>query len=170
MRPRETGAKRRFRDRDEFGPLGAFLRLERGGTDLLIVPIERRKENAARGPESARSNTGGGVRPRQKLARRRAKRAFTGGAWHPELTLSSNRRRQRSEFRPHPKEEAMSHALATVLHRGRKAASNVMSACLASSRGSAPPEHKHGRAQGNGQSRGRRPRAGTGGPPWYLLR
>ena len=28
----------------------------------------------------------------------------------------------------------MSHALATVLHRGRKAASNVMSACLASSR------------------------------------
>ena len=27
----------------------------------------------------------------------------------------------------------MSHALATVLHRGRKAASNVMSACLASS-------------------------------------
>jgi hypothetical protein len=40
----------------------------------------------------------------------------------------------------------MSHALATVLHRGRKAASNVMSACLASSRGSAPPGHKHGRA------------------------
>jgi len=28
----------------------------------------------------------------------------------------------------------MSHALATVLHRGRKAASNIMSACLASSR------------------------------------
>jgi len=28
----------------------------------------------------------------------------------------------------------MSHALATVLHRGRKAASNVMAACLASSR------------------------------------
>jgi hypothetical protein len=28
----------------------------------------------------------------------------------------------------------MSHALATVLHRGRKAASNVMPACLASSR------------------------------------
>ncbi len=27
--PRETAAKRRFRDRDEFGPLGAFLRLER---------------------------------------------------------------------------------------------------------------------------------------------
>jgi hypothetical protein len=31
----------------------------------------------------------------------------------------------------------MSHALATVLYRGRKAASNVMAACLASSRGSA---------------------------------
>jgi len=28
----------------------------------------------------------------------------------------------------------MSHALATVLHRGRKAASNVMAACLAPSR------------------------------------
>ena len=28
----------------------------------------------------------------------------------------------------------MSHALATVLHRDRKAASNVMAACLASSR------------------------------------
>ncbi len=28
----------------------------------------------------------------------------------------------------------MSHALATVLHRGRKAASNLMAACLASSR------------------------------------
>ena len=60
--------------------------------------------------------------------------AFTGGAWHPDMTLSSNRRRQRSELRFHPKEEAMSHALAKVLHRGRKAASNVVSACLASSR------------------------------------
>ena len=56
------------------------------------------------------------------------------GAWHPDMMLSSNRRRQRSELRPHPKEEAMSHALATVLHRGRKAASNLMAACLASSR------------------------------------
>ncbi len=28
----------------------------------------------------------------------------------------------------------MSHALAMVLHRGRKAASNIMAACLASSR------------------------------------
>ena len=40
---------------------------------------------------------------------------------------------------------------------------NVMSACLASSRGSASPEHKHGRAHGYGQSRGRRPR--TAGDP-----
>jgi len=47
----------------------------------------------------------------------------------------------------------MSHALATVLHRGRKAASNVMSACLASSRGSASPEHNYGRGHENGQSR-----------------
>jgi hypothetical protein len=71
--------------------------------------------------------------------------AFTGGAWHPDMTLSSNRRRQRSELRPHPKEEGMNHALATVLHRGRKAVSNFMSACLASSRGSASPGHKLGR-------------------------
>jgi len=34
--------------------------------------------------------------------------------------LSGNRRRQRSELRPHPKEEAMSHALATVLRDGRR--------------------------------------------------
>ena len=39
----------------------------------------------------------------------------------------------------------MNHALATVLHRGRKAVSNFMSACLASSRGSASPGHKLGR-------------------------
>jgi len=44
----------------------------------------------------------------------------------------------------------MIHALATVLHRGRKAASNVMAACLASSRGCASPEHTHGREHGNG--------------------
>jgi len=55
----------------------------------------------------------------------------------------------------------MSHALATVLHSGRKAASNIMSACLASSRGHVSPEHKHGHAYGNGQSRGQRRRAGT---------
>ena len=60
--------------------------------------------------------------------------ASTGGAWHPDMMLSSNRRGQRSELRPHPKEEAMSHALVTVLHRGRKAASNIVSACLATSR------------------------------------
>jgi len=56
----------------------------------------------------------------------------------PDVTMPSNRRRPRGELRPHPKEEAMSHALATVLHRGRKAASNVTSACLASSRGARP--------------------------------
>ena len=39
----------------------------------------------------------------------------------------------------------MSHALATVLHRGRKAASIVMSACLASSRDTASPERRNGR-------------------------
>jgi hypothetical protein len=46
----------------------------------------------------------------------------------------------------------MSHALATVLHRGRKAASNVMSACLASSRGHAmknEPPHRRKRVARN---------------------
>jgi len=38
----------------------------------------------------------------------------------------------------------MSHALATVLHRGRKAASNVMAACLASSREARWEPEKHG--------------------------
>jgi hypothetical protein len=33
----------------------AFLRLERGGTDLVIVPIERREENVVIGPAPARS-------------------------------------------------------------------------------------------------------------------
>jgi len=28
----------------------AFLRLERGGTDLVIVPIEQREENVVIGP------------------------------------------------------------------------------------------------------------------------
>jgi len=79
--PRGIGAQRRFRDRDEIGPLGAFLRLERGGTDLVIVPIERREENAARGPESARSHTRGmGRSPGSSPpARRRRARALTDG-------------------------------------------------------------------------------------------
>jgi hypothetical protein len=33
--------------------------------------------------------------------------------------VSRNRRRQRSELRPHPKEEAMSHPLAVVLRDAR---------------------------------------------------
>ena len=57
----------------------------------------------------------------------------------------------------------MNHVLATVLHRGRKAASNLMSVCLASSRGGTSPEHKHGSASENGQSRGPCPRL-AGGP------
>ena len=44
----------------------------------------------------------------------------------------------------------MSHVLATVLHRGHKAASNVMASCPASSRGSSFPEHGHGDGAGNG--------------------
>ena len=72
-RPRETAAKRRFRDRAEFGPLDAFLRLERGrDRPSGHPPTERREENAARGPESSRSQTGWGVRLRPIAARRRA--------------------------------------------------------------------------------------------------
>jgi len=39
----------------------AFLRLERGGTDLVIVPIEQRKENVVIGPAPARSHERRGV-------------------------------------------------------------------------------------------------------------
>ena len=66
----------------------------------------------------------------------------------------------------------MSHALATVLHRGRKAATRVTScrrawhltgstlktdrasACLASSRSSTSPGHKHGHGLGHGRGHG----------------
>ncbi len=60
----------------------------------------------------------------------------------------------------------MSHALATVLHRGRKAASNLMSACLASSRGNAlknGPPHRRKRVTGV------RPRTRTRARPGYTL-
>jgi len=127
-RPRETGAQRRSRDRDEIGPLGAFLRLERGGTDLLIVPTERREENAARGPESARSHTRWGVC------------RSVGG--------SPPARRRRVHRR--------------CLASRHDVVPNLMSACLASSRGIASPGHKHGGGRGNGQSRGRRPRTAGG--------
>jgi len=40
----------------------AFFRLERGGTDLVIVPTERREENVVIGPAPARSHTRWGVR------------------------------------------------------------------------------------------------------------
>jgi len=38
----------------------------------VIVPIERREENAARGPESARSHIGRGLLSYSNAARRRA--------------------------------------------------------------------------------------------------
>jgi len=48
---------------------------------------------------------------------------------HPE---ASNRRRQRSELRPHPKEEAMGHTLAVVLRDARRASAKHRSAlCIA---------------------------------------
>jgi len=70
--PRGIGAQRRFRDRDEIGPLGAFLRLEREGIGRPAIPTEQKEENAARGPESARSHTRGGCVTWQGAARRRA--------------------------------------------------------------------------------------------------
>jgi hypothetical protein len=53
-RPRGAGAKRRRSDRAAVGPMTAFLRLERGGTDLVIVPIEKREDNVVIGPAPAR--------------------------------------------------------------------------------------------------------------------
>ena len=55
---RGIGASAEIPRRAEIGPLGAFLRPQRGGTDLVIVPTMRREENAARGPESARGKGG----------------------------------------------------------------------------------------------------------------
>ena len=40
--------------------------------------------------------------------------------YRSEVVAGANRRRLRSELRPHPKEEAMSYALATVLRDGRR--------------------------------------------------
>jgi len=54
----------------------------------VIVPIERKEENAARGPESARSNTGWGVRLCSNAARRRAK-----GAQRARSTTTDERSR-----------------------------------------------------------------------------
>jgi hypothetical protein len=158
-RLRETAAQRRFRDRDEFGPLGAFPRLERGGigrvshqlswrgqrgavpsgvfdprgaesyftvrraprgekTPLGAVhrwpqqkagekcglrpsghPDEWRKENAARGPESARSNIGRGVRPCSHAARRRAAGVQRARSATPTRACSRRRRRPRPRGR-----------------------------------------------------------------------
>ena len=136
-RPRETAAKRRFRDRDEFGPLGAFLRLERRrearvshqpsrqrsrpegrgvvldstsstprrenaagcGASLAAAesgekcglgrghPDEWREENAARGPESARSKREGGAAS-LNAARRRAKGAQRARSMAPTRACS----------------------------------------------------------------------------------
>jgi hypothetical protein len=70
--PRETAAKRRFRDRDEFGPLGAFLRLERRRDRPSGHP-----DRAEGGKRGQRSGIGAipyreGVWPRSNAARRRA--------------------------------------------------------------------------------------------------
>ena len=43
-----------------------------------------------------------------------------------EEVAVDSRRRQRSELRPHPEEEAMSHALATVRRDGRRPTASAM--------------------------------------------
>jgi len=78
----------------------------------------------------------------------------------------ANRRRQRSELRPHPKEEAMSYALATVLHRGRRPrvasrearweTAHVHRRCLAS-RHECCPQTAGGSGVSSGLIRRRRP-------------
>jgi len=55
--------------------LGLWVRLSdwsKGGIGRPAIPTEWREENAARGPESARSHIGRRVRPRSNAARRRA--------------------------------------------------------------------------------------------------
>jgi len=70
-RPRETGAQRRFRDRDEIGPLGAFLRLERRRDRPSGHP-----DRAEGGKRGHRSGIGAiqyrwGARPRSNATRSR---------------------------------------------------------------------------------------------------
>jgi hypothetical protein len=61
--------------------LGLWVRFSdwsEGGIGRPAIPTEWREENAARGPESARSHTGRGVRPCTIAARRRAVRRAAG--------------------------------------------------------------------------------------------
>jgi len=80
--PRGFAAKRRFRDRDEFGPLGAFLRLERGRDRPSGHPD--RVEGGKRGQRSEIGaipyREGGVASPEcSPPARRRRARALTDG-------------------------------------------------------------------------------------------
>ena len=45
--------------------------------------------------------------------------------WYVEHPEARNRRRQRGELRPHPKEEAMSHTLAVVRRRPQQEAAEI---------------------------------------------
>ncbi len=80
--PRETGAQRRFRDRAEFGPLGAFLRLERGRDRPSGHPD--RAEGGKRGQRSGigaipKREGGAAMLECSPPARRRRARARTAG-------------------------------------------------------------------------------------------
>ena len=62
--------------RAEVRRLGAFLRLERGGTGLVAVPTQRREENVPRGRGSARSfQSGWGVTTSKSPPARRSRAA-----------------------------------------------------------------------------------------------
>ncbi len=63
-----------------------------GGIGRPAIPTARREENAARGPESARSHIGRGVWPRSNAARRRAKGAQR---WRMVGPTSASARRAR---------------------------------------------------------------------------
>jgi len=87
-------------------------------------------------------------------------RGRVGGGWGREI---GGRRRPGARMQPAGAPQARSPEVPGIPIRHE-------SACLASSRGSAPQGHKHGRGHGNGQSRGRRPRTAGEHGDWTINR
>jgi hypothetical protein len=81
-----------------------------GGIGRPAISTERREENAARGPESARSHIGKGVRPCSKVARRRAKGAQRARSTAPTRACSRRGRGPRPRGRGRRPRTAGGHA------------------------------------------------------------
>ena len=84
------------------------LRRDNGGRSLSILPA---RETGLYSPRGA---------PPAPSMRHNQPRMPSITPTPRKVAVGANRRRLRSELRPHPKEEAMSHAQATVLRDGRR--------------------------------------------------